>query len=681
MINSCSFESSSRSDYSLKDSDADEDGNLKDFVVSDSQEDCEDNKIQKPANRKRRQAFYAANERIKKARIESQEQFSFDEEYVPKSSGRANISSRILFPLCSDIRKSDGRYVIGRQDEALQILRMVQGDNGRLRPLLIGPAGIGKHSIINKVAFLLKTHLSSALWSFHDICCLNAGEMQQEAALFGASTSVADQFQKIVKDTCLKKEAQILYIRDIDALMNSDEESQNVQAVLRNHFPCIATLSGEQSHEDIVKVTARLQKYDFVPFYVKESPLSDVENIVKTYLKKNPPMLNINISDETICVAARLSARYIHSKPQPMKTIDLLQECANNVLINNIADKVNFNNIKIDPIDVAMLMEEKTKIAAEDLLNAFNFSQERFIAKLKEELIGQDYAIQVVSEAVASYKMGFKDPSKPWGAFLFVGPTGVGKTELAKLLVKHLYQDEDALIRIDGSEFTEAHTISRLIGAPPGYEGHDVGGQLTERLRKNPHCLVVVDEFEKIHPLVRMVFLHVLDAGRLTDGKGTTIDCRETVFVMTSNLGSQELFEFGDKQELDPTEVLEVVQPILISELTPELCNRFSAIVPFQPLKKKDIEGVIEVQLRRILQRLEKQADIELSWTKELVENFSKQDFDPKFGMRKFCRLIDDTVVEAIKNGLSGQKKQFKGKINMTVKDEEIVIRMKKNID
>lgn len=675
-------------DKKTRDIDEDSDGNLKDFIVPDdyvSYEDSAEEDDNKTAKKKQKRDHYDIPDKTKFKRLHKKAK-SFkpilDKRLLvehPKRKLATPFESKLYYNLCVNPETSVGKDVIGRHAESMQVISMVQGPKGCLRPLLIGPEGIGKRSIVEKVAYLLRTNLNHPLWSYDKICCINAGQLQKTSDYSGRAFSIAEQFQQFVNDTFKRTNPKILYVHDIDKIINVEDETLAIQGILESPFPFIASISGDSKEPDVAKAITRLQKYKFEPIIVQESSIQDVEIIVKDHLKKNPIFPNLRITEETITAGVKLSAKYLRSRPLPVKAINLIQECANAVLIDHInKNKVN-DDIRVTPFEIAKLMEVKTKVSWEDLLNASAFSEKRFVTNLKGNLVGQDYAIETVSSTVASYKMGLTDPSKPWGVFLFVGPTGVGKTELAKLLAKYLYQSDEAFVRIDGTEFQESHTISRLIGAPPGYEGHETGGQLTEALRRNSHLVILFDEFEKAHNEVRRLFLQVFDNGRLTDGRGKTVDCTQALFIMTSNLGSKELFQVSAKKDMTPQSVLKAIDSILIDNLSPELCNRFTAIIPFQPLKKVHIPGVVGVQLKRISERLRTQADIELTWTQELVNHFANFDGDIRLGMRNLCRLIDKSIVEALKEVFSKQKQAFKGKVNISARDDSLLIRLKRS--
>ena len=257
---------------------------------------------------------------------------------------------------------------------------------------------------------------------------------------------------------------------------------------------------------------------------------------------------------------------------------------------------------------------------------------------LHERVVGQDEAVRVVSEAILRARAGIKDPNRPVGSFIFLGPTGVGKTELAKTLAEALFDDERSMIRIDMSEYMEKHTVSRLIGAPPGYVGYDEGGQLTEAVRRHPYSVILLDEIEKAHRDVFNVLLQILDDGRLTDGKGRVVNFKNTVIIMTSNLGSHEILN----KEFDEAE--KEVRGILKDYFRPEFLNRVDDIVVFRALAKEQVKHIAAILLGKLSSRLEKQIHIRLGWSEDALEILSERGFDPNFGARPLRRLISHTI-------------------------------------
>ena len=262
---------------------------------------------------------------------------------------------------------------------------------------------------------------------------------------------------------------------------------------------------------------------------------------------------------------------------------------------------------------------------------------------LHQRVVGQDEAVRVVSDAIIRARAGIKDPNRPIGSFIFLGPTGVGKTELAKTLAEALFDDERNIIRIDMSEYMEKHTVSRLIGAPPGYVGYDEGGQLTEAVRRHPYSVILLDEIEKAHPDIFNVLLQILDDGRLTDGKGRVVNFKNTIIIMTSNLGSHEILETKDFAQAE-----KAVRELLKKYFRPEFLNRVDDIIVFKALGKDQVRNIATILLKRLSERLEKQVKIHLTWTDEALQALADQGYDPQFGARPLRRLIVHTVETAL---------------------------------
>ena len=272
---------------------------------------------------------------------------------------------------------------------------------------------------------------------------------------------------------------------------------------------------------------------------------------------------------------------------------------------------------------------------------------------LETRVVGQPFAVVAISEAIRRSRAGLSDPCRPLGAFLFVGPTGVGKTELAKALSEELFSREDAIFRVDMSEYMEKQSVAKLIGSPPGYVGYDEGGQLTEALRRRPYSVILFDEIEKAHPDVFNILLQIFDDGRITDSKGRVVNCKNALFIMTSNLGSSQLIEKIQEGTTDLTKesVLNVVNPIIQSHFRPEFINRLDEILPFLPLQEKDMEQIVLIQLERVKKRLNER-DIILTWNQAVLSDLAKEGYDPYFGARPLKRLIQQTIVNLLSSAI-----------------------------
>jgi len=270
--------------------------------------------------------------------------------------------------------------------------------------------------------------------------------------------------------------------------------------------------------------------------------------------------------------------------------------------------------------------------------------------RLHQRVIGQSEAVGAVSDAVRRSRSGLQDPSRPIGSFLFLGPTGVGKTELCKALAQVMFDDEQAMVRIDMSEFMERHSVSRLIGAPPGYVGYEEGGKLTESVRRRPYCVILLDEMEKAHPDVFNILLQVLDDGRLTDGHGRTVDFTNTVIVMTSNVGSQVIqrvaSEGGGEEEMR-----EALQEALRAKFLPEFLNRIDEVVTFHPLRPNEIRQIVQLQFKGLASRLV-DAGLGLEWTEQAIDRVAEEGYDPAYGARPLKRVIQREIQNSLATAL-----------------------------
>ena len=300
---------------------------------------------------------------------------------------------------------------------------------------------------------------------------------------------------------------------------------------------------------------------------------------------------------------------------------------------------------EVDENMVAQIVAKWTGIPVQKMLEGEAGRLLHLEAELEKQVVGQPFAVKAVSEAIRRSRSGLSDPNRPVGAFLFIGPTGVGKTELAKALAADLFDREDALLRVDMTEYMEKHSVSKLIGSPPGYVGYEEGGQLTEALRRRPYSVVLLDEIEKAHPDVFNILLQIFDDGRLTDSKGRTVNCKNALFIMTSNLGSEQLLEKLEKSHTTfPKEaIMAILEPIIKAHFRPEFINRLDEILPFLPLRKEDMHKIVELQLQHLGVRLADR-QIKLTWKKEVVALLAEEGYDPYFGARPLKRLIQSKV-------------------------------------
>lgn len=297
---------------------------------------------------------------------------------------------------------------------------------------------------------------------------------------------------------------------------------------------------------------------------------------------------------------------------------------------------------------------------------------------IEQRVVGQDMAVVAVCEAIRRSRAGLADPSRPMGAFLFLGPTGVGKTELAKALAEQLFNTEEAIIRLDMSEYMEKHSISKLIGSPPGYVGYDEGGQLTEALRRRPYAIVLFDEIEKAHPDVFNILLQIFDDGRITDSKGRHVNCKNALFIMTSNLGSDLLLQKqqSSKHALSKEEIMTLLDPVIKAHFRPEFINRLDDILPFLPLKEQDMEKIVLIQMNRLVKRL-LDREIKLTWDDEVILFLAKEGYDPFFGARPLKRLIQQLIVNTLSSAILKGEIKSGDDVELFMKGNEIRYKVK----
>lgn len=332
--------------------------------------------------------------------------------------------------------------------------------------------------------------------------------------------------------------------------------------------------------------------------------------------------------------------------PELQKQIDEIQTQLNNKPNRLLQEEVDENLI-------AHIVSKWTGIPVNKMLEG---DAERLLhleKELEKRVVGQELAITAISEAIRRSRSGLGDPGRPMGAFLFMGPTGVGKTELAKALAEQLFNQEEALIRLDMSEYMEKHSVSKMIGSPPGYVGYDEGGQLTEALRRRPYSVVLFDEIEKANHDVFNILLQIFDDGRITDSKGRTVNCKNALFIMTSNLGSDQLLEKMEhsKGRLSKETLMAILDPIIKTHFRPEFINRLDDILPFLPLRKEDMQKIVEIQMNHLAKRL-RDRNVSLTWDKEVLETLAEEGYDPFFGARPLKRMIQQDIINMLSKAI-----------------------------
>ena len=600
--------------------------------------------------------------------------------------------------------------VVGREKELKRIIQILCRRN-KNNPVLVGDPGVGKTAIIEGLA--------SKIYSGKVPSNLqNKRLVSLDLTLIIAGTMYRGQFEERLKkiiDEVVKANNVILFLDEIHMIVGSGSAEGSMDtanilkpALSRGYIRLIGATTHEEYRKHIEKDSALERRLQ--PIIVTEPSEEEAINILMGVKDKYEQHHNVKITNEAINSAVYMSKRYISDRFLPDKAIDLIDEAASSVQISNQllnkskkitlleqelqnilraketqAEKQNYEEAAklktieirkkleieeylsknkpknlgryVDELDIANIVSLWTAIPSYNLVQKEKNKILNIDKTLKENIIGQDDAVNIISDAVKRSKAGISDPNKPIGAFIFLGPTGVGKTELAKVLSKTLYGNAKSFVKIDMSEFMEKHNVSRLIGAPPGYIGFDEAGKLTESIRQNPYSLVLFDEIEKAHPDVFNLLLQILEDGYLTDAKGRIVNFRNTIIILTSNIGTNELtkvssmgykLNFNDIQEKKYNDMKAKIIAQLKNSFKPEFINRLDKIIVFKPLDVKSILKIVSIQLDNLQSRL-KSENININFDDKIKEYIAKQGFSEEYGARPIKRAI----IEEIENPLS----------------------------
>ena len=588
----------------------------------------------------------------------------------------------------------DGRIdpVIGRSEEVDRVIQVL-ARRSKNNPVLIGDPGVGKTAIVEGLAQKIVDGAVPDALRGKTLLTLDLGALIAGAKFRGEF----EERLKGVVDAVRDAAGQIiLFIDELHTVVGAgaaegslDASNLLKPALARGELQCIGATTINEYRKYIEKDAALERR--FQPVYVGEPTIDDTIAIIEGLRPKYEQHHQVKITDEAIKAAVLLSSRYITDRFLPDKAIDLVDEAASKVRMSLSAVPIELQQMEKsledllkrgkDAVDrmayeeAAQLRDEESALREtyskrrrewEDTTGVHRIVGENDIAgvvaritgvpiqrmleeeaakllhledRLHERVIGQDRAITALAEAIRRSRVGLSDPKRPIGSFLFLGPTGVGKTEVAKGLAELLFDDEGALVRVDMSEYMEKHSVARLIGAPPGYVGHEDGGQLTEAVRKRPYRVVLLDEIEKAHPDVWNILLQVLDDGRLTDGHGRVVSFRNTVILMTSNIGSQEIQD-AIRAGRDPEKA---ALSALTGVIRPELINRIDEIIPFAGLTENDLLKIVDLLLLRTVAALAERS-ITLSFTAEAKQSLVTLGFDPVYGARPLRRTIQRHV-------------------------------------
>jgi ATP-dependent Clp protease ATP-binding subunit ClpC len=653
------------------------------------------------------------------------------------SSKKSDSKSKtpVLDTYSRDLTKmgEEGRLdpIVGREKE-IERVSQILSRRKKNNPILIGEPGVGKSSIAEGLALrIIQRKVSRILF--------NKRIVMLDLASMVAGTKYRGQFEERIKALMAELEKEpdvILFIDEIHTIIGAGGASGSLDAsnmfkpaLARGEIQIIGATTLDEYRKHIEKDGALERRFQKV--IVEPASPDETFQIINNIKDKYESHHNVIYTEEAIKACVDLTDRYVADRFLPDKAIDALDEAGSRVHISNIVVPKEITDIENKIVEIkekknGVIRSQKYEEAAKlrDVERQLNESLEKERKKWEEEcsnnkqtvtednvaevvsmmtgiplqkvslnetsklakmqesiigkVIGQDEAVKKIVKAIQRGRVGLKDPSKPIGSFMFLGPTGVGKTQLAKILARYLFESEDSLIRIDMSEYMEKFAVSRLIGAPPGYVGHDEGGQLTEKVRRKPYSVVLLDEIEKAHPEVFNLLLQVLDDGQLTDSLGRKVNFKNTIIIMTSNTGSRQLKEFGtgvgfstkNKESKSTEETNSVIEKELKKKFAPEFLNRIDDVVMFNSLNKEDINKIINIELGGLVERVKKM-EFELEITEGASEYIATQGFDPEYGARPLKRAIQKYVEDVLTEEIIQQNPEKNSKLLLDYNKED----------
>jgi ATP-dependent Clp protease ATP-binding subunit ClpC len=668
----------------------------------------------------RQEQDFSSIEPFNQAPSESEDQYDDDDQGRGFQQRKTNTKSRtpVLDNFGRDITKlaEEGRLdpIIGRENE-IERVSQILSRRKKNNPILIGEPGVGKTAIVEGLALrIMQRKVSRTLF--------NKRIVMLDLAALVAGTKYRGQFEermKAIMNELEKSRDVILFIDEIHTIVGAGGATGSLDAsnifkpaLARGELQCIGASTLDEYRQHIEKDGALDRRFQKV--MVDPPSAEEAVNILHNIKNKYEEFHNVSYSDDAIKACVKLSDRYITDRFLPDKAIDVLDEVGARVHLKNIHVPKHIEELEkqiedikemknqavknqqyekaadlrdreskllrqleiaknqweeesktrrypVDEDDIAEVVAMMTGIPVKRVAQSESKKLVGMEKDLQEVIIGQSEAIQKITKAIQRNRVGLKDPTKPIGSFIFLGPTGVGKTELAKALARYLFDTEDALVRIDMSEYMEKFSVSRLIGAPPGYVGYEEGGQLTEKVRRKPYSVVLLDEIEKAHPDVYNILLQVLDDGQLTDGLGRKVDFKNTLVIMTSNIGVRQLKDFGQgvgfatkaRQEQADDHSKTIIQTALKRTFSPEFLNRIDDVVIFNQLGQDEIFKIIDITLKDLRKRLEGM-NYTLSLSEAAKRFVADKGYDPQFGARPLHRAIqkylEDPLAEFILN-------------------------------
>ena len=563
-----------------------------------------------------------------------------------------------------------GRKVIGCQEEINDIIRVLSRKD-KSNAILIGFPGVGKSKVMEGfVGRLLDDNVPEHLLG-KEVFKLNLGGLIAGTKYRG---EFEERFKAVLDEVLAAKGKIILYIEDIHQIVTAGRTEGSLDAgnllkplLAQGQINIIGTTTFAAYRESFELDQALEGRFQRIRI---EEPDQDKALTILQGLRENyQDFHGVRLTDEALQAAISLSIRYLSDRYLPDKALDLIDEaCA--VKKIQLA-QAGTEQVDVSREDIASIVERITGIKVQGIMDNEREHLLNLDKLLRQRIVGQDQAVQKVSEAILRSRAGIQNPKRPIGSFLFLGPTGVGKTALAKALAEWLFGNELEMVRLDMSEYMEKHAVARLVGPPPGYVGFEEGGQLTEAVRRRLYSIVLLDEIEKAHPDVFNTLLQVLDEGRLTDSKGRTIDFKNTILIMTSNIGSQQILESLKSEQGLTAETQEEVLSLLQHSFRPEFLNRIDETVIFNPLRAEDMINIVKIMVQQLQERLKHQK-IQLHLSEEVYAFLAQKGYQPEFGARPIQRSIMRYLETPLARYLVENKETTEMTVQVSLKDRQL---------